>query len=147
MDWSTKTYESSKKKNWQEKNRKRKTLKAASTKTETKSEEVDDSKSVFSDITFTVATASDIFQAHSVSDTISIPEDPTIKGIFPAAGAQMQVSADATPSDIDTITNWYSQIPGIHASQKGGYSYLPRSKFILNECIENFKFYVWFIWC
>ena len=65
---------------------------------------MDDSKSVFSDLTFTVVSSPDRVKYHSVLDNISIPEDPTIKGIFAAAGNWMQVSAAATPSDIDKIT-------------------------------------------
>ena len=73
MDWSTKTDETNKNENWQENNHKLKTLKSAETKTETKLEEVDDSKSVFIDITFKVATDPAILQAHSVSATTSSP--------------------------------------------------------------------------
>ena len=60
MDQTTKTYETSKNRNWRENNSKRNTLNASATKTETNSEEVDDHKSVFSDLTFTVVTAPDI---------------------------------------------------------------------------------------
>ena len=66
---------------------------------------MDDSKSVFIDLTFTVAAASARVQPHSASATTYIPEDTNIKGIFAATGARMKVSAAATPSAIDTITN------------------------------------------
>ena len=87
-----------------EKNCEDKAPKVAETKTETNSEEVDDPKSVLSDITFTVAAYPAIFQAHSASATKSIQEDPTIKGISFSSGARMQVLDAATPSAIDTIT-------------------------------------------
>ena len=86
-----------------EKNCEDKAPKVAETKTETNSEEVDDPKSVLSDITFTVAAYPAIFQAHSASATKSIQEDPNIKGIFSSAGYYIQVSDAATPSAIDTI--------------------------------------------
>ena len=65
---------------------------------------MDDYKPVFSDITLTVAAAPDRVQSHSVSATTSITEDPTIKSIFAASGARMQVSVATTQSAIDTIT-------------------------------------------
>ena len=69
MHRSTKTYEASKNKNWQENNIERKTLKDAATNTETTSEEVDDSNSRLSDITFTSGAAPDRVQYQSMSDT------------------------------------------------------------------------------
>ena len=72
MDRSIKIDESSKNKKWRENNRERKTLEVAATKKETKSGEVDDSKSVLSDLTFTFGAAPDIVQTHSMSDTKSI---------------------------------------------------------------------------
>ena len=65
---------------------------------------MDDSKPEFSDLTFTVAAAPARVQSHPASATTPISEDPTIKGIFAAAGARMQVSAAATPSAINTVT-------------------------------------------
>ena len=72
MDRSIKTDELSKNKKWRKNNRERKTLEVAATKKETKSGEVDDSKSVLSDLTFTFGAAPDIVQTHSMSDTKSI---------------------------------------------------------------------------
>ena len=93
----------SKNKNWRDNNSKRKTLKAAETNSETKSEEVDDSKWVLSDITFTFRAAPDRFQHHSMLDTKSITEYSTIKGILDATGARMQVSYAETLTATDTI--------------------------------------------
>ena len=72
---------------------------------------MDDPKSVFSDITFTVVAALARVQFHYNSATTSIPEDPTIKSIFATAGARMQVSAAATLSSINPIT---IEIPKSH---------------------------------
>ena len=66
MDRSTKIAETSKKKNWRDNNRIQNTLKAAATNTENKSEEVDDSKSLLSDLTFTFGDAPDRVQSHSM---------------------------------------------------------------------------------
>ena len=103
MDQLTKTYKTNKNNNWREKNYELKSLKAAATKTETKLKEVDDYKSVFSDITFTVVTDPDIVQSHSASATTSIAEDPTIKVIFSAVGNQIKVPAAVTPGAINII--------------------------------------------
>ena len=65
---------------------------------------MDDPKLVFSDLTFTSTAAPARVQSHPASATTPISEDPTIKGIFAAAGARMQVSAAATPSAINTVT-------------------------------------------
>ena len=62
---------------------------------------MDDSNLVFSDLTFKVAAAP---QYQSLLVTTLIPEDPTIKSIFAAAGVWMKMSDAATPSDINTIT-------------------------------------------
>ena len=62
MDRSTKTDEFIKNKNFLDNNCERKTLKIAATKTETNSEEVDDYKSVLSDLTFTFGAAPDRVQ-------------------------------------------------------------------------------------
>ena len=90
MNLLTETDKMSKNKNRQEKNRELKALKAATTKKETKSGEVDDSKSVFSDITFTVVAALARVQFHYNSATTSIPEDPTIKSICRRSGASVR---------------------------------------------------------
>ena len=140
--WLNRTGETSNNKNWQENNLKRKTHTAAETKTETTSEKGDNSKSVFSGLTFTVVTFPSRVQAHSMSAIISIIEDINIKGIFSATAAHMQVSAAETPSAINTITNLDSQISGSHSGQKESYYYWPISSFIINKCIETFKFYV-----
>ena len=63
-----------------------------------------DSKTVFSDLTFMIATLPDLFQSHSASATSPIPEDTTIKCISAAAGDQTQVLATTTKSDTDTVT-------------------------------------------
>ena len=72
MDQSIKSDESSKNRKWQENNRERKTLEVAATKKETNSGEVDNYKSLLSDLTFTFGAAPDIVQTHSMSDTKSI---------------------------------------------------------------------------
>ena len=87
-----------KKKNWRDKKNDRRNMKASATKTHTKSEEVDNSKIVFSDFTFVVTASPDKVQSHYASATSAIPEDPTIKDIFYATGAQMQVSATTSTS-------------------------------------------------
>ena len=105
---------------------------------------MDDSKSVFSDITFTVAATPYRVQAHYVLDTTSIPEDPTIKGNFAAAGAQMQMTAAETSSAINTFTIGIpkSQVAmmakrGYTLIDQGGNSYsmnaLTLSNFMFNE--------------
>ena len=119
MDLSTNTDESSKNKNWRENNCERKTLKVEAIKTETKSEEVDDSKSVLSDLTFTFGSASDRVQEQPMSDTKSISENTTTKGILAAKGAQMQVSDTETPSAIDTITIEITKSQVAMLSKKG----------------------------
>ena len=76
------------------------------TNTEPKSEGNDDTRLVFSNLKFTVVAAPTTAQAYSASAATgtAIPEDPNIKGIFSASGAQMQVSAAAAPRSMDTIT-------------------------------------------
>ena len=91
-------------KNWREDNFNLRTLKSLATKANIKSEEADDSNTVFSDPTFTIAYAPTWVQSHSASATWFIPYYPTIKDIFSAAGAWMQVLASATTSDIYTVT-------------------------------------------
>ena len=59
---------------------------------------------MFSDLIFTVVVAPAQVQSHPASATSSIPEDPTIKGIFYAADAHTKVSATTTTSDTDTVT-------------------------------------------
>ena len=105
MNQTTKKDDTIKTKNWQEKNRERKYLKAAATKTETKSEEADDSKQVFSNLTFTVAATPAKVQSQYAWATTStaIPQDTTIKVILTAAGDRMQLSAAATYSAMYTI--------------------------------------------
>ena len=71
-----------KNKNCREKKSNRINLKADATKAGTKSEEANDSNTVFSDITFTVTAAPAQVQAHSTSDTLDIPEDLLIKESF-----------------------------------------------------------------
>ena len=93
-----------KNRNWKERKKYHRTLKASTTKADTNSEEADDSNTVFSDSIFTVADASDQVQSHSTSDKLAIPEDKTIKGIFDAASDQMQVLETITTSDSDTVT-------------------------------------------
>ena len=83
-------------------------LKYDMTKADPKSEDNDDTKSLFSELTFTVADSPAMAQAYLVSAamgtaTSTIPEDPTIKGIFDAAGAWMKVSDDAAPLSTDII--------------------------------------------
>ena len=106
MDRSTKSDDTIKNKNQSEKGRDQKPLKFAATKTNPKSEENDDIRSVFSDLTFTVAAAPTSYQTYLKSDATGteIPEEPTIKGIFAAAGDGMQVPAGAAPHSMDKIT-------------------------------------------
>ena len=59
---------------------------------------------MFSDLTFTVTDAPSRVQSHSSSSTLTISYYTTIKGIFAAATARMQVLVVATTSDIDTAT-------------------------------------------
>ena len=105
MERFTKTDDARKTKNWWDNNCKHKYLKVAVTKIETKSEEADDSKSVFSYLIFLFMAAPDKLQYHYTSATTGniIPEDPTIKEIFDAPGVCMQVSDAATQSATDTI--------------------------------------------
>ena len=117
MEQSNKTDNASKNKNFREKNCERKFLKAATTKKETNSDEEDDSKSVLSDLNFTVTADPDKFQAHSTLDNAGteITEDSIIKGIFDAASALMQVQAADAHSATDTITmeisnSWVSML-------------------------------------
>ena len=91
---------------------------------------MDNSKSLFSDLTLTVATAPDRVQSQSVSAITYIPEYTTIKGIFSAAGAHMQVSDYATSNAIEKITidiNKYQVAmlnkKGAPLIEKGGNSY------------------------
>ena len=104
MDQSTKINETNKNKYRQEKNRKRKALKATSTKTYIKQEGKDDSKSVFSDLTFKITDSPDRIQSHSTLATTSILEDPNTEDIFAATGTRMQVSSASTSSAINKIT-------------------------------------------
>ena len=117
--WSTKTYETSKNKNLQENNCERKTLNGAATKTETKSKEVDDSKSVLCDLTWTFGAAPERVQSHYTLDTKYIIDDPTIKGILAATGARMKVSDAETPSAIDKIMTEISKFQVAMLSKKG----------------------------
>ena len=64
----------------------------------------DDSKTVFSDLTFTVPTSPAQVQSYFDSAILAIPEDATIKVIFAAAGAQMQVEATTTTINTNTVT-------------------------------------------
>ena len=93
-----------KNKNWRENKNGHRTLKAFSTKADTNLEEADDSKTVLSDLTFTVADAPYQVELHSASDTSTVPENTTIQGIFAAAGAWIQASTNTTTSDTYTIT-------------------------------------------
>ena len=106
MDQPTKTYDASKNNNRRQNNYERKSLKPEVTKTESKSEEADDSKSVFSDVIFAVTSAPAKVQDHSALATTrtSIPKDPTIKGIYSDSVSWMQVSAAATHIAMETIT-------------------------------------------
>ena len=67
-------------------------------------EEADYLKTVFSDLTFMLAADPYKVQSNSASATLSIQEDPTIKVIFAATGAQMKVSATTTTGKKYTIT-------------------------------------------
>ena len=69
----------------------------------TKSEEADDSKTVFSDLIFTVAANPYQVQLQSTLATLDIQEDNTIKFIFSVAGAWMQVQATTTTSNTYTV--------------------------------------------
>ena len=91
-------------KNWSENNCNRINLKDAKTKADTNTKEEEDSKTVLSDLTFTVAAAPAQVKFHNTPATSAIPEHHTIKGIFDDLGAWMKVSATATKSDIDTVT-------------------------------------------
>ena len=91
-------------KNWGEKKNDHINLKIASTKADTKSEEAYDSKTVVSDLRFTVAASPAQVQLHSASAKSAIPEDTTIKGIFSAASSRIQVSVATTTSNTNTVT-------------------------------------------
>ena len=92
-----------KNKNWRDGKNNRINLKAVTTKSNNKLEEVDDSKIVFSDLTFTVAAYPAQVQTQSTRSTSAIPEDPTIKGIFSAAGAWMKMLATTTTRNTETL--------------------------------------------
>ena len=110
-------------------------LKYDMTKADPKSEDNDDTKLLFSELTFTVADSPAMAQAYLVSAamgtaTSTIPEDPTIKGIFDAAGSWMQVSAATAPRSTDRIIDeiYQSQVAimakkGIDIVHQGGNSY------------------------
>ena len=115
-----------------------KALKSEATNTDTNLEAGDDSKSVFIDITFTVLDSPDRVQSLSASDTISIPEDPAIKGIFCHRHSGASVSCCNTNCHRHNY-DWYTQIPVGHAGQKGGYSCWTRRQFKLNERLDAFK--------
>ena len=93
-----------KNKNWIENNHNHRIMKDVATKADTKSKEKDYQNTVFSDLTFTVAAAPAQVQSQYGAATSSIPYDPTIKGIFAAAGAKIQVSESATTSDTYNVT-------------------------------------------
>ena len=129
-----------KNKNWRQKENDRINLKASATKTDTKSEEEDDSKTVFSDLTFTVASVPSHVQSHSTLDASAIPEYPTIKGIFSAAGTRIQVLFTTITSNIDTLTLVIpkSQMAmlankGATLVDQGGYVYLSNA-LMLSDC-------------
>ena len=102
MGLSLKPYDNNK--NWRENKNNRRTLKYSATKADTESEEADYSSTVFSDLTFTVAAASDQVQSYTTSAISAITEDTTIKGIFNAIYSQIQVSGTTTTSDTETVT-------------------------------------------
>ena len=111
-----------KNRNWKEKKKYHRTLKASTTKADTKSEDADDPNTVFSDSIFTVAATSDQVQSHSISNKLAIPEDPNNKGIFDAASDQMQVLEITTTSDTDTVTLVIHKSQVDMLAKKGGYS-------------------------
>ena len=129
-----------KKKNWRDKKNDRRNMKASATKTHTKSEEVDNSKTVFSDLIFVVTASPDKVQSHYASATSAIPEDPTIKDIFAAAGALMQVMEAETTRNTYTVN---PEIPNCQVSMlfkkgatlvdQGGNSY-SMNALILSGC-------------
>ena len=139
MEQSNKTDNASKNKNFRDKICERKFLKATTTKKETNSDEEDDSKSVLSDLTFTVTADPDKFQAHSTLDNAGteITEDSIIKGIFDAASALMQVQAADAHSATDTITmeisnSWVSMLDKKGATivyQRGNSYFMNAMKF------------------
>ena len=92
------------KKKKREKKKDLQNLKDTATNADTKSEEADDSKTVFSDLTFTVAASPAQVKLFSASAKLAIPDDPNIQGIFDAAGAQMKVLATTTTSETDTVS-------------------------------------------
>ena len=59
---------------------------------------------MFSDLTFTVAAFPYQVQSYSASDTSAIPEYPTIKGIFYAKGAWIQLPETTVTINTDTVT-------------------------------------------
>ena len=97
-DQTTQLDKISKTNNCLEKGRDEKALKAATTKNNPREEDNDDTRSVFSNLTFTAAAVPTMVQAYSDSAAMgsSIPGDPTIKCIVSSAGAQMQVSSAAS---------------------------------------------------
>ena len=105
-DQSTKLGKTSNTNNWQEKVHDRKSLKSATTKTNPKAEDTDDTSLLFIDLIFTVAAFPTMAQACSSSADmcIDVPEDPNIKVIFTTASACIQVSYAAAPRSMDTIT-------------------------------------------
>ena len=105
-DRSIKSYNASKNKSWREKVRDQKFLKVLGTKTDPKSEENDNTRLVFSGLTFVVTAAPTTEQAclESAATGTAIPEDPTRKDFFAAADAWMQVLSTTAPRSMDTIT-------------------------------------------
>ena len=94
------------------------------TKANPKSEDNDDIRLLFSELIFTVADFPATDQAYLVSAatgtaTSTIPEDPTIKGIFDAAGAWMKVSDDAAPFSTDRIIIKITNFQATMLSNKG----------------------------
>ena len=148
--WSTKSDETSNAKNCWDKVRDFQSLKAVATKTYPKAGYNDDTRSVFSDLTFIVTAAPTTDKAYSTSTTTgkAIPEDTTIKGIFSAAGARIQVSADAALRSVDIIT---VEIPksqvailaqkGANIVYQGGNSYsmivMMLSTLVPNQCCAS----------
>ena len=81
---------------------------------------MDGSKSLPIDLTFTVTVAPDRVQSHSVLYITYTPDYTTIKYIFAAKGAHMQVLSAATPSSIDTITIEVPKSQVSMLAKKGG---------------------------
>ena len=91
------------------------------TKTDPKVEGNYDSRSLFSDLTFIVKappTTSQDYSASAATD-MTIPENSTIKVIFCAAGAQVQVSCPLAPRSMDTITVGIPRYQVAMLSKKG----------------------------